>query len=126
VLLSFACPVGRARATAQKIPAARYPRSCGGFERHTVALALQEVDRTTRDPLAVLPIVVVGTKLSIDHAIREDMVRRAKRAWATAMTAFVGPRCRSTRRNRACSALFFARLAPVTSIQDVRDVNGNA
>jgi hypothetical protein len=70
-------PVLVEHATAQKIPAARYPRSCGGFERHTVALALKEVDRTTRDPLAVLPIAVVSTKLSIDHVIREDMVRRA-------------------------------------------------
>src|SRR5881409_3781708 len=50
----------------------RPPRSCGGFERHTVALALEEVDRAPRDALAVLLIVVIGTKLSIDRVIRED------------------------------------------------------
>ena len=64
-------------ATAQKIPSARCPCSCGGFERHAVALALEEVDRAPRDPLAVLSIVVIGTQLSIDRVIREDMVRRA-------------------------------------------------
>jgi len=32
------------------------------------------------------------------------------RAWATATTTFFGPRCRSTRRNRACRALCLARL----------------
>src|SRR5438132_9813503 len=56
-------------ATAQKIPSAR---SCGGFECHAVALALEELDRATRDALAVLPIAVIGTKLSIDRVIRQD------------------------------------------------------
>src|SRR5216683_5433049 len=43
------------------------------------------------------------------------------RAWATATTAFFGPRCRSTRRNRACRALCLARLAPAAaSIRAVR------
>jgi hypothetical protein len=55
----------------------RPPRSCGGFERYAVALALEELDRATRDALAVLPIAVIGTKLAIDRVIREDMVRRA-------------------------------------------------
>jgi hypothetical protein len=65
-------------ATAQKIPSVRFPRSCGGFERHAVALAFKEVDRATRNALAVLPIAVIGTQLSIDRVIREDMVRRAQ------------------------------------------------
>ena len=55
----------------------RPPRSCGGFDCHAVAVALEELDRATRDALAVLPIVIIGTKLSIDRVIREDMVRRA-------------------------------------------------
>jgi hypothetical protein len=54
----------------------RPPRLCGGFERYAVALALEELDRAPRDALAVLPIVVIGTELSIDRVIREDMVRR--------------------------------------------------
>src|SRR5439155_17590095 len=64
-------------ATAPKIPSARHPRSCGGFERYAVALALEELDRAPRDALAVLPIAVIGPKLSIDRVIREDMVGRA-------------------------------------------------
>src|SRR5206468_5713352 len=42
-------------------------------------------------------------------------------ACATATTAFFGPRWRSTRRKRACRALFLARLAPAAaSINAVR------
>ena len=67
-------PAETIRATAQKIPS---PRSCGGFECHAVAVALEELDRATRDALAVLPIAVIGSKLSIDRVIREDVVRRA-------------------------------------------------
>ena len=37
------------------------------------------------------------------------------RAYATATTAFFGPPCRSTRRKRACRALFVARLAPAAA-----------
>ncbi len=55
----------------------RPPRSCGGFKCHAVAVALEQLDRATRDALAVLPIAVIGTKLAIDRVIREDMVRRA-------------------------------------------------
>jgi hypothetical protein len=55
----------------------RPPRSCGGFECHAVALALEVLDCATGDALAVLPIAVIGTELSIDRVIREDMVRRA-------------------------------------------------
>ena len=67
----------RARSENPVSPSARHPRSCGGFERYAVALALEELDRATRDALAVLRIVIIGTKLSIDRVIREDMVRRA-------------------------------------------------
>src|SRR4030095_615651 len=59
--------------TAQKTTSARCPCSCGGFERHAVALALEEVDRAPRDALTVLSIVIIGTQLSIDRVIREDM-----------------------------------------------------
>ena len=55
----------------------RPPRSCGGFERYAVALALEELDRAPRDALAVLPIAVIGTQLAIDRVIRGDVVRRA-------------------------------------------------
>jgi hypothetical protein len=109
---SLCVPTASIRTTAQKIRSARCLRSCGGFECHAGALALEEVDRAPRDALAVLPIIVIGTKLSMGRVIREDMVRRAQESMGYRRDGFLGTAVRRTRRKRACNALFFTRLAP--------------
>ena len=68
---------GRVDRAALLLRKSRQPRSCGGFDRHAVALALEELDRATGDALAVRLIAVIGSQLSIDRVIREDVVRRA-------------------------------------------------
>jgi hypothetical protein len=68
----------------------------------------------------VLTVMVVAAELPVDSAVGQDMIGDAQQGVRQGDHCLLGPRWRSTRRKRACKALFARLASAAASMRAVR------
>ena len=87
-------------------------------------MTFKRLEGPAGDVLAMVTVVVVGTGLTVDRSVSEDVVDHAQPGVRHVHDGFLRPALPQYRRKRACRALFLARLAPAAaSISAVQPEN---